>query len=133
MTTENPKKPFDSHLLDDLNANVFLLPHVYRRNPYTTGGEHINGPDYDILLHLFKMVDGDKYQGRFKLIEGKYTSSEAKGIIGQCDMYISGRLHAGVAAASQIVPIVFLAYGHKHRGFARLLHQSIISMDTNNE
>ena len=115
--------PMLKYLLDDLNANVFLLPHVYRRNPYTHAGEFINGPDYDILLHLYRMVDGDKYSGRLRLIEGKYTASEAKGVIGQCDMYISGRLHAGVAALSQGVPTVLLAYGHKHRGFATLLQQ----------
>jgi len=115
--------PMLRYLLDDLNANVFLLPHVYRTNPYTHAGELINGPDYDILLNLFKMVEGDKYQGRCRLIDGKYTTSEAKGIIGQCDMYISGRLHAGIAALSQTIPTVFLAYGHKHKGFAKLLHQ----------
>ena len=115
--------PMIKYLLDDLNASVFLLPHVYRVNPYTYAGEHINGPDYDILLHLYRMADGDKYNGRLRLIEGKYTSSEAKGVIGQCDMYISGRLHAGVAALSQGIPTVLLAYGHKHRGFASLVHQ----------
>lgn len=115
--------PMVKYLLDDLNANVFLLPHVYRTNPYTYAGELINGPDYDICLNLFKMVDGDKYKEKLKLIEGKYTPSEAKGVIGQCDMYISGRLHAGVAALSQAIPTVLLAYGHKHRGFASLLYQ----------
>ncbi len=115
--------PMLKYLLDDLNANVFLLPHVYRTNPYTYARELIDGPDHDILLNLFKMVDGDKYNGRLRLIEGKYTSPEAKSIIGQCDMYISGRLHAGVAALSQAIPTVLLAYGHKHRGFASLLHQ----------
>lgn len=115
--------PMINYLLDDLDANVFLLPHVYRMNPYTYAGEHINGPDQDILLHLYKMVNGDKYNGRLRLVEGKYTASEAKGVIGQCDLYISGRLHAGVAALSQGIPTIMLAYGHKHRGFASLVHQ----------
>lgn len=60
--------PMLRYLLDDLNANVFLLPHVYRRNPYTYAREFINGPDHDILLHLFKMADGEKYKERLKLI-----------------------------------------------------------------
>ena len=115
--------PMLKFLLDDLQANVFLLPHVYRVNPYTIAGEHINGPDHDIALSLYGMVNRDKYNGRLRVIEGKYTSSEAKGIIGQCDMYISGRLHAGVGALSQAVPTVLLGYGHKHRGVARMLQQ----------
>jgi len=110
-------------LLDELKANVFLLPHVYRRNPYTIAGEFINGPDYDISGKLYEMVEGDKYGGRFKVIQGKYSSSEAKAIIGQCDMFISGRIHAAVAAMSQCVPTVVIAYGHKHRGFARVVGQ----------
>lgn len=115
--------PMLKYLLDDLNANVFLLPHVYRVNPYTYTHELINGPDYDICFHLFELVNGHKYKGRLKLIEGKYTASEAKGLIGQCDMYISGRLHAGVAALSQAVPTILISYGYKHKGFARLLNQ----------
>jgi colanic acid/amylovoran biosynthesis protein len=115
--------PMLKYLLDELNANVFLLPHVYRVNPYTYVGEHIDGPDHDIALQLFNRVDGAEYTGRLTVIDGKYTPSEAKAVIGQCDMYISGRLHAGVAALSQSVPTVLLAYGHKHRGFASLLRQ----------
>lgn len=57
-----------------------------------------------------------------KLIEGYYSASEVKGLIGKLDLFISGRLHAGVAALSQCVPTVLLAYGHKHFGFARMLN-----------
>ena len=115
--------PFIKYLLDDLKAQVILLPHVYRRNPYSYASEQINGPDYDIVKSIYDLLEGDKYAGRLLIIEGKYTSPEAKGIIGKCDMYISGRLHAAVAALSQDVPTVLLAYGHKFRGFASLLGQ----------
>jgi len=113
--------PVLKYLLDDLKAYVILVPHVYRTNPWT--GEHIHGPDYVILQHLYQEVDGDKYKGRLRLIEGIYNVTEIKGIIGECDMFISGRLHAGIAALSQAVPTVLLAYGHKHYGIARLLNQ----------
>ena len=116
-------EPMLRWLLDDLNATVILLPHVYRLNPYVNEYEFINGPDHDILLNLYRLVDGADYGGRLRIIEGKYTPSEAKAAIGQCDMFISGRLHAGVAALSQGVPTVLVAYGHKHRGFARLVGQ----------
>jgi colanic acid/amylovoran biosynthesis protein len=115
--------PTIEFLLNDLGAVIIMLPHVYRMNPYTYGKEHINGPDYDILRYLFRMIDRGEYKGRIHLIEGKYSASEAKGMIGQCDLYISGRLHAGVAALSQAIPTILLAYGHKHYGFARLVGQ----------
>jgi colanic acid/amylovoran biosynthesis protein len=134
--TQGRHKNFDSlslfvpmlkYILDHLNANVILLPHVYEKNPhtntYTYTYDLIYGTDYEISLNLFKMLDGDKYKGRLRLIEGKYTASEVKSLIGQCDMYISGRLHAGIAALSQGVPTVLVSYGHKHHGIARLLRQ----------
>lgn len=134
--TQGRHKNFDSlslfvpmlkYLLDHLNANVLLLPHVYEINPdtntYTYTYDLIYGTDHEIGLNLFKMLEGDKYKGRLRLIEGKYTASEVKSLIGQCDMYVSGRLHAGIAALSQGVPTVLLSYGHKHYGIARLLRQ----------
>jgi len=109
-------------LLNDLKANVVLLPHVYRVNPWT--GEMIHGPDWLILSHLYKLAHGgDRSQGRITLIDGAYAPSEAKSVIGQFDLYVSGRLHAGAAGLTQGVPTVYLAYGHKHFGFAELFGQ----------
>ena len=113
--------PVVKYLLDDVKAHVILIPHVYRTNQLT--GEHIQGPDYKILKHLYQLVDGDKYNGRIRLIEGTYASPEIKGIIGQLDLFITGRLHAGIAALSQAIPTVLLAYGRKHHGVAQLLGQ----------
>lgn len=109
------------YLLDELKGNVLLIPHVYRTNKWT--GEQIHGPDWLILRYLFQMVNGDIYGNKLKLVNGIYTTSEMKGLIGQCDLFISGRMHAGIAALSQGIPTVLLAYGHKHFGIARLLGQ----------
>ena len=43
--------PAIKYLLDELKANVILIPHVYRTNRWT--GEHIHGSDYVILQHLY--------------------------------------------------------------------------------
>jgi colanic acid/amylovoran biosynthesis protein len=115
--------PMVKYLLSETEASVFLLPHVYRTNPYTLAGEHINGPDHDILSRLYEEAGGNAYGDRLRVVHGKYTVEEAKGLIGRADLYISGRLHAGVAALSQCVPTVFIAYGHKHYGFAKLVRQ----------
>jgi len=110
--------PTVKFLLDELGAQVLLIPHVYRTNPWT--GQLIQGPDYVILKALKERFAGTK---RLKLIEGTYSPNEVKGLIGKLDLHISGRLHAGVAALSQYVPTVLLAYGHKHVGFAKMLGQ----------
>jgi len=109
--------PVIRYLLDDLDATVILIPHVYRNNPWI--GDFIQGPDFMILQQLYKKLNGDKYEGRLKILKGVYTASEAKSVIGQCDLFIGGRMHACIAAVSQSVPTVFLAYGIKHFGMAR--------------
>jgi len=113
--------PAVKYLLDELKVNVVLIPHVYRTNQWT--GEFIHGPDYVILQHLYQLVGGDKYSGRLKLMDGMYSASEIKSVIGQLDLFVTGRLHAGIAALSQTVPTVLLAYGRKHYGVAKLLSQ----------
>jgi colanic acid/amylovoran biosynthesis protein len=113
--------PAIKYLLDDVKAYIILIPHVYRTNQRT--GKHIQGPDYAILQHLYHLVDGDKYKGRISLIKGTYSPFEIKGVIGQLDLFITGRLHAGISALSQAVPTVLLAYGRKHYGVAKLLGQ----------
>jgi len=114
-----PYVPMLKFLLEEIKATVILIPHVYRTNPYT--GEHIHGPDHVIAQQLYKVVEGEKYDKKLKVIEGIFTPSEAKGIFGQLDLFISGRLHAAIGALSQGIPTVMLAYGHKHYGVAELL------------
>ena len=116
-------------LLDDLGASLMLLPHVYRQNPFVHGSELINGPDHDILKNVRNALGVERYGNRVLLVEGKYNSAEAKGMIGRCDFFLSGRVHAAVAALSQGVPTVLLAYGHKHRGFARVVGQERFVFD----
>ncbi len=111
--------PTLKYLLEDIKATVILIPHVYRTNPYT--GEHIHGPDNVIAQQLYQAVGGDKYSEQLKVIEGIFTPSEAKGIFGQLDLFMSGRMHAAIGALSQSVPTVILGYGHKQYGMTKLL------------
>ncbi len=113
--------PVINFLLNNLHAQVLLIPHVYRIDPRT--GQYIQGPDYFILKAIYQEITkvNNKVE-MLKLIEGTYSPYEVKGLIGELDFFISGRLHAGVAALSQCVPTVLLAYGHKHFGFAKMLN-----------
>ena len=110
------------YLLDDLGATVFFVPHANYENPYISIVEPVHGYDYEISVNLCKLA-GESYGDRLRVIERIYTTEETKSVIGQCDFYVSGRMHAGVAALSQGVPTVLVAYGHKHRGIARLVGQ----------
>lgn len=106
------------YLLDDLQVNVVMIPHVYRLNAQS---QMIPGPDGHITTQLFDLVQAQNpvNQDRLMVVRGTYRVDEIKGLIGRCDLFIAGRLHAGVAAMSQNIPTILLAYGHKHYGFAR--------------
>ncbi len=115
-------------LLDELRANVVLIPHVYRLN---ARGEFIKGPDTKILEQFKRVLDpgGRQYGDRVMLFEGMHEVDVVKGVIGRLDLFISGRLHAGVAGLSQAVPTVMIAYGPKHRGFAAHVGQESLVVE----
>jgi colanic acid/amylovoran biosynthesis protein len=105
------------HILEDLNANLILIPHVYRLNE---NNQLIPGPDGKISEQLYQLVSTSTIRNkeRMMIVKGTYTSDEVKGLIGKLDLFISGRVHAGVAGMSQAVPTIMLAYSPKHYGFA---------------
>ncbi len=58
----------------------------------------------------------DKYNGRIFLVDGHYDHKETKYIIGLCDFFIGSRMHACIAALSQCIPALGLAYSKKFTG-----------------
>ncbi len=55
-------------------------------------------------------------QSRVRLVTGEYDCHEVKGVIGQCDFFIGSRMHACIAALSQGIPCVGIAYSMKFVG-----------------
>jgi colanic acid/amylovoran biosynthesis protein len=51
-----------------------------------------------------------------RVVAGDYDCHELKWIIGQCDFFIGSRMHSCIAALSQGVPCVGIAYSRKFRG-----------------
>lgn len=105
-------------LVEEAGAHVVMIPHVYRMNRHT--GDMIHGPDFVVTKRVYDAVDGDN-QPHLQIVRGHYPVAEVKALFGQLDLFVSGRMHAGVGALSQGIPTVLLAYGHKHYGMARLL------------
>ncbi|RPJ33210.1 MAG: hypothetical protein EHM17_11090 [Verrucomicrobiaceae bacterium] len=58
----------------------------------------------------------DELQKRVRIVTGDYDAHQLKGIIGQCDFFIGSRMHSCIAALSQGVPCVGVAYSMKFRG-----------------
>lgn len=82
-----------------------------------------HGRDYPIIKQLHTILEQRGKVKNVKTFDGVYDAWQTKAIIGQFDLFISGRVHAAVAALSQHVPTVIIDYGHepkahKLRGFA---------------
>ncbi len=94
-------------LMEQTSAHILLVPHVF------WGGAE---GDESLVCRELRELMGAKYADRLHLIMQEYDQSQIKGIIGLCDFFIGSRMHACIAALSQCIPTVGLAYSKKFRG-----------------
>lgn len=113
------------YLVNALGVRVCLMSHSngFEKSPAI---KLINGRDYPYAKRLYDIVAKSGHVDMDNVIcaQGPFSPKETKAIIKNFDMFISGRIHAFVAAASQCVPTVIITRGHggkSHRniGFAR--------------
>ncbi len=88
------------------DADVLLVPHVF-------GTEEESDTAACAKLHGELSA---KHPGRVHLVGGRYNQHEIKFIIGQCQFFLGARMHACIAAISQCVPAVSMAYSRKFAG-----------------
>lgn len=99
-------------IVDDLiqkkEATVLLVPHVFGTEP---------GSESDVLAceEIFAELSG-QYDGRLGIVRGELDQCEIKYVIGQCDFFVGSRMHACIAALSQEIPAVTIAYSGKFFG-----------------
>jgi len=93
-------------LLERPGVHVLLVPHVFGEDSET---------DQSACREVWKSVAEDK-KDRVHLITGLYDQNEIKGMIGKCDFMIASRMHACIAALSQGIPSVGVAYSRKFIG-----------------
>ncbi|KMQ51474.1 hypothetical protein CHISP_1721 [Chitinispirillum alkaliphilum] len=101
------------NLLVKPECNILLVPHVF-------GG--VNHFESDItacreVLEKYSLQFGDRIQ----MVEGNFDAFEIKYLIGMCDFFIGSRMHACIAALSQNIPAIGIAYSKKFLG----LYQTI--------
>lgn len=113
------------YIVNVLGARVVLLSHQngFELPPNFT---LINGRDYPVVKQLQTVVAQRKLANMDDVLclDRPYLPKQTKAIIGQFDMFVTGRVHGFVAAVSQHVPTVLITRGHgpvSHRniGFAR--------------
>ena len=97
----------DYLIKDDRNL-VLLVPHVLAPSRTVEDDPNVCRQLYDKL--------NKKYPGRIFLTQGEYNHNNIKYIIGLCDFFIGSRMHACIAALSQSIPAVGIAYSKKFHG-----------------
>ena len=95
-------------ILRSTRAKILLVPHEF-------GNEHgSEGEELACRTILASFQDRDP--GRVFIVNRDLSEREVKWIIGQTDFFIGARMHACIAAISQCVPAVGLAYSDKFLG-----------------
>jgi len=95
--------------LDKEKVIIILIPHVFP----PTGWEVESDPD--ACRKVYELT-ADACKERVVLTNGRYNHNEIKYIIGLCEFFIGSRMHACIAAISQNIPTVGLAYSKKFEG-----------------
>ena len=93
-------------LLEETTCRVMLVPHTF--NPPIES-------DPDASLKVRDSVPAI-HRERVHIVTGEYDQSEMKGIIGLCEFFVGARMHACIAALSQGIPTVGVAYSRKFQG-----------------
>lgn len=113
------------YIINNLGSRVFLMSH---QNGFELPPNFklINGRDYPYAKQLRDVVikRNKINQEDLLILDKPLLPKETKAVIKQFDMFVTGRIHAFVAATSQYVPTVIITRGHggiSHRniGFAK--------------
>jgi colanic acid/amylovoran biosynthesis protein len=107
-----------NYLTEELKATVIVVPHT--STPRVVGNELILSKRLQPFL---------KRKEKVRFINAHHTAEEIKGIIGQCDLFVSAKMHASIAALSQCVPTVLIPYSHKFYAAVGLLKQEKLMCD----
>jgi polysaccharide pyruvyl transferase WcaK-like protein len=89
----------------DLDADIILVPHVQEVSP--------KNDDRILATQLLRHAD---YDPRIQIAGGDFTASDFKGIISQCDLVVSERMHACIAGLSSTICTVAIGYSIKAEG-----------------
>lgn len=99
-------------LIENIISNgkeVVLIPHVQETWAYSD--------DRTLAFELER-----EFEGSVTAIYRPYDSTQFRDCIKDLSLLYAERMHAGIAAASQLVPTIFISYSPKAKGMAELLY-----------
>ena len=95
-------------LLENEEMTIVLVPHV------VTGPGTIEN-DQDVVDEIYQGIPSDIANHLIPLRK-TYNHREIKYVIGHCNFFLGSRMHSCIAALSQCIPAVGLAYSKKFSG-----------------
>jgi polysaccharide pyruvyl transferase WcaK-like protein len=97
--------------LTDQNCALVLVPHVFPPSP-----AYRVESDTEACRKTAEAVRKVRPDARLLVADGSYSHNQLKYLIGLCDFFVGSRMHACIAALSQCVPAVGIAYSDKFAG-----------------
>jgi polysaccharide pyruvyl transferase WcaK-like protein len=94
--------------LEETDAHILLVPHTF-------GAAGNVNSDPAACAEALGRIDPDK-KSRVHLVTEQYDQNNIKGVIGLCDFFVGSRMHSCIAAISQEIPTVAVAYSKKFIG-----------------
>lgn len=95
-----------THLIEDKQVNVLLVPHVFGNNEESD----------TVAARTVHERLKSRHRAHLFCAQGLYDQNEIKHIIGLCDFFVGSRMHACIAALSQGIPAIGVAYSDKFSG-----------------
>lgn len=95
------------NLLAEHEGELWLVPHTYGPPGPESDPEACSQVRASLPAAIKKRV---------RIVTGIYDCRQIKGVIGMCDFFIGSRMHACIAALSQGIPCVGIAYSRKFQG-----------------
>ncbi len=109
------------YFLEKEQVELILVPHVF-------GGFEDMESDQTVCAEIYDALK-DRYGNSLSLAQGRYNQNEIKYVIGRCNFFVGSRMHACIAALSQHVPAVAVAYSRKFRGVYEALELEYLVAD----
>lgn len=115
-------KELISYFVQQQEYAVMLVPHVIPKNFPVEN-------DFDACRKVFQSL-AKREKERTVVLDDGYDQNEIKYLIGQCDFFMGARMHSTIAALSQCVPSVGMAYSEKFAGVFQTVgaENSVIDM-----
>lgn len=103
--------------LIDSGKTVVLIPHVMEKNP-----------DNNDVIACDEVLRRMVHTSHVSVVSGEPGAVELKGVIGSCECLIGTRTHATIAAMSQGIPTVSVAYSRKAYGIMKDVYGDELGM-----